>query len=130
MSSTLFPLDSLIIAGSETTASLLTGCIFNICTHPTVKQKLVEEIHTAFTADSEINFDKTANLSYLNAVVEESLRKHPPVVTKVPRIVPPGGAVIDGHWIPGNVEIYPFSLFPVSSNLFDAFSEFPGILTS
>jgi hypothetical protein len=72
---------------------------------PAVMKQLVEEIRTTFTADSEINFRNTANLPYLAAVIEESLRMYPPFVTKLPRLVPPGGGIVDGHWLPENVEI-------------------------
>lgn len=42
-------------------------------------------------------------LPYLNAVIEETLRVYPPVVTHVPRVVPKGGATVDGHFLPENV---------------------------
>jgi cytochrome P450 len=51
-------------------------------------------------------------LPYLNAVIEETLRMYSPVPVALTRIVPPGGAPISGHWVPGNVS-YP-RLFSVS----------------
>ncbi|WP_152722024.1 cytochrome P450, partial [Moraxella catarrhalis] len=44
-----------------------------------------------------------AQLPYLNAVVNESLRIAPPVVIGVPRVVPAGGATICGRYVPAGV---------------------------
>lgn len=68
-------------------------------------RRLVEEIRSTFTADNEITFHETAKLTYLAAVVEESLRKYPPVATSNGRVVPRGGATIDGSFVPENVRL-------------------------
>ena len=47
-----------------------------------------------------------AQLPYLNAVIEETLRLYSPVPVALTRIVPSEGAPISGHWVPGNVS-YP-----------------------
>jgi cytochrome P450 len=93
----------LIVAGSETAATLLSGCIFYLCTNPLIMSRLVSEIRSTFTKEDEITFRNAASLTYLAAVIEESLRMHPPFVTSLTRITPPGGSMIDGHYVPAGV---------------------------
>jgi hypothetical protein len=100
---TCFAAVSLIVAGSETTATLLTGCIYYLSTNPAVMSRLVAEIRSAFAKDSDISFRTITSLLYLTAVIEESLRLYPPFVTSLARIVPAGGAMIDEHFVPEGV---------------------------
>lgn len=65
--------------------------------------RLVHEIRSCFTKEIEISFRSTAMLPYLAAVIEESLRMYPPFVTSLARIVPHGGAFVDGQFVPGGV---------------------------
>ena len=50
-----------------------------------------------------MTFQNIASLKYLSAVIEEALRVYPPFVTSLSRIVPKGGAFIDGRYVPGGV---------------------------
>lgn len=93
----------LMIAGSETTATLLAGCTYLLQKHPRVRQKLQAEIRDSFLDDKEITMLSVSHLTYLDAVVGESLRLYPPVPVALTRMTPPEGAVICGHWVPGNV---------------------------
>lgn len=93
----------LILAGSETTASLLSGFTFYALTNPSVHKKLVDEIRGAFGSYDEIDFQRVSQLPYLNAALEESLRVYPPVPAIIPRVVPEGGALINGQFVPEGV---------------------------
>lgn len=93
----------LIVAGSETAATLLSGAIFYLCTNPLAMSRLVSEIRSAFTKEEDITFRNAACLTYLAAVIEESLRLHPPFVTSLARIFPLGGSMVDGYYVPGGV---------------------------
>lgn len=93
----------LILAGSETTASLLSGFTFYTASNPEIWKKLVEEVRGAFGKYDEIDFMGVSQLKYLNAALEESLRVYPPVPATIPRIVPKGGAMIDGKFVPEGV---------------------------
>jgi hypothetical protein len=105
---------SLIIAGSETSATLLCGCIFYLCTNPHAMSHLVGEILSAFHSAEDITFRSSAALPYLSAVIEESLRMYPPFVTSLARIIPAGGAAVDGHFVPEGVRLH---LLQRSSNI-------------
>ena len=95
-----------IIAGSETTATLLSGCIYFLLTHPECMKKLKAEIRSNFTSESEINFANVSNLEYMLAVLNESLRRYPPVPGALPRAVPgKDGAIIDGRHVPSGTAV-------------------------
>ncbi|KAL2794803.1 cytochrome P450 [Aspergillus keveii] len=88
------------IAGSETSATTLSGCVYFLSKHPETLKKLNDEIRAAFTNDSDITAAICARLPYLNAVIEETLRLYPPVAASLPRVVPNGGDVVDGYAVP------------------------------
>lgn len=94
-----------IVAGSETTANLLSGLFARLLWNPDKFQKLYAEIRSAFQSEDEITYQRTSQLEYLNACLEEGLRIHPPVPTGLLRTVPEAGDVIDGHWIPGGTSV-------------------------
>jgi cytochrome P450 len=96
----------LILAGSETTASLLPGFAYYIMANPPAYRKLVDEIRESFNSYEEIDFQRVGQLTYLNAAFEESLQVYPPIPAVTPRIVPKEGALIDGQFVPENVCLY------------------------
>lgn len=96
---------TLVLAGSETTATLLSGATYQLLRNPVALGKLTEEIRTSFVTEGDIDFHRVSELDYLNACLEEGLRCYPPVPVGLPRIVPEGGDVIAGEYIPGNVSI-------------------------
>lgn len=53
-----------IIAGSETTATLLTGAVFLLLKNPEALQKLKDEIRSAFQSEDQINFSSVEQLPY------------------------------------------------------------------
>ena len=92
-----------IIAGSETSATISSGATYFLLKHPAVMVKLKDEIHGAFATGAEINVQTVANLPYLLAVLNETLRMYPTALTGQPCVVPEGGDTICGYWVPANV---------------------------
>ncbi|CEJ62382.1 hypothetical protein PMG11_10883 [Penicillium brasilianum] len=90
----------LMMAGSETTATLLSGCTFYLLKHPHSYQRLTSEVRQHFSAPTEIIFPSLAALPYLHSVITETLRLYPPVPLGMPRIIPAGGAMIAGRYVP------------------------------
>lgn len=70
-------------------------------------EKLTAEVRGAFKSEDEIDFMSVSNLPYLLACLDEALRMYPPVPTGLPRVVPPAGASIAEHYVPGGVS-HPF----------------------
>lgn len=91
------------IAGSETTATLLSGCMFYLCQNPLSMKQVTEEIRVTFSSAEGIQARECAKLEYMNSVIKESLRLYPPLVTNLARITPAGGCSIDGRFVPENV---------------------------
>lgn len=93
----------LVLAGSETSATALSGTMNYLLKNSAAMETLVGEIRTSFASSSEITADRVGKLRYLNAVIEEGMRLCQPVPLGLPRKVPQGGATVSGHWLPGNV---------------------------
>ena len=93
----------LVVAGSETTGTALSGILDNLLQSPDTMEKLAKEIRQSFQNASDICANQVSNLPYLNAVIEEGLRLCPPVPLGLPRVVPVGGAAVSGQWLPGGV---------------------------
>lgn len=96
----------LLTAGSETTATLLSGATYHLLQNPAVLQRVQLEIRRAFKSEEDItvrSVSKPDLLPYLEAVLQESLRCYPSIPAILPRITGPEGALIDGNFVPSNV---------------------------
>jgi hypothetical protein len=93
----------LILAGSETTATALSGCLYYLCLNPNVMQRLTAQIRTSMRKEEDIVFANILELEYPEAVLNETMRVYPPVPGDMPRIAPEGGAMVAGHFVPGGV---------------------------
>ena len=93
---------TLIMAGSETTATAFCGLTYYLCRTPEVYTKLKEEVRTQFKTDDEIT-NYSATSPYLTAVIHEILRIYPPVPIALPRLTPKGGAMVAGVFVPEGV---------------------------
>ncbi|KAL7944168.1 cytochrome P450 [Trichoderma barbatum] len=95
----------MVLGGSETTATLLSGTTYMLLKHPEVMQKLVDEVRGAFKSEHEIDLISVGRLDYMLAVLDEGLRMYPPTPNIGNRIVPPGGAMVAGKWVPGGTSL-------------------------
>jgi cytochrome P450 len=94
-----------ICAGTDTTATALTGWTYFVCTHPNVYRRLVNEVRGAFVTEDDIKWEKVKELRYLEATLNEALRLFPPSPASQQRVVPPGGATIDGYYLPAGTTV-------------------------
>ncbi|KAF9564495.1 cytochrome P450 [Agrocybe pediades] len=81
-----------IVAGSDTTASVLSNAAYLLMSHPEKHRKLQREIDAAFREYQMLEFDPLrtydemlSKLPYLNAVLNETLRLFPAVPTTIQR---------------------------------------------
>lgn len=97
---------SVLVAGTDTTATVLTYACWVLAKEKALQSRLRKELKHY---DLEIGFQKVPhfkdveNLEYLNNVILESLRLYGPAIGGLPRLAPPEGAVIDGVKVPGGV---------------------------
>jgi cytochrome P450 len=100
----------LILAGSETTANLLSGVTNPLLSNPDVLGRLEGEVRGSFSSESEINITGSNLLSYLSAVLDEALRIYPPVAFGGPRFVPKEGKILDGKYVAAGVSFWCYEL--------------------
>lgn len=84
-----------MVAGIDTTGDVLCFLIWELSQPHSAQfqDDLRRELHES----PGVAFD---NLPFLDAVVQEGLRSFPAIPMSLPRVVPPGGRVIDGAFIP------------------------------
>ncbi|KNG80574.1 toxin biosynthesis cytochrome P450 monooxygenase [Aspergillus nomiae NRRL 13137] len=118
---------TLIVAGSETTATLLSAVTYYLLKNERVLSKLQQEIRSSFHSEKDITVVACNQLEYLNAVLTEGLRIFPPAPTGLPRIVDGDGDTIAGKWVPGGtiVSIPHLAAFHSSSNFTEPESFIP-----
>ncbi|KAH8812646.1 cytochrome P450 ClCP1 [Xylogone sp. PMI_703] len=92
---------TLVVAGSDTTSTLLTGTTFFLCMNPEKLQKAQKEVRTMFKEDGEITPKSVNELSYMLAVLCEAMRIFPPTGFGIPRLIASkGGQSVAGCWVP------------------------------
>lgn len=80
--------------------------ILSLITNPPAYASLIAEIrNVADTVSNPISWKETQSLPYLQAVVREGLRMHPPVGGLGFKQVPPEGDTIHGVFVPGGTQI-------------------------
>lgn len=116
-----------MIAGTETTATLLSGLTYHLLRNSEKMERLVTEIRTSFASESELTIERLQALPYLHACIEEGLRMYPPVSNGLPRVVPAPGVTIDGRHVPGGSIVYShhLSTYRNPNNFRDAYDFIP-----
>ncbi|KAK6221802.1 cytochrome p450 [Colletotrichum tabaci] len=122
-----------MIAGSDTTAASLRTIMLYLMTHPRVYAKLRAEIDASATSGHAsggvVSDAQCRRLPYLQAVIKEGMRVHPPVTIMVPKRVPDGGdtVVVDGEtvFLPGGTNVN-CAAWPLHINK-DVFGEDAGV---
>ncbi|KAK0640198.1 NAD-dependent protein deacetylase hst2-1 [Lasiodiplodia hormozganensis] len=114
-----------MIAGTETTATLLSGLTWYLLKNPDKLKKAVEEVRSR--SEEDLSLEELPRLPYLNACFEEGLRVYPPVPIGLPRETPEGGNMICGEWVPGKtrVSLHNWSAYRSEKNFKDPDSFVP-----
>ncbi|KAJ5699690.1 hypothetical protein N7536_002703 [Penicillium majusculum] len=97
-----------ILAGSDTTATAIRATMLHIMTNHRVYNTLVQEIQKAETdmsISNPITSAESRKMPYVQAVIKEGLRIHPPITGLLTKIVNPGGETIKGRFVPGGTGI-------------------------
>ncbi|XP_043500193.1 cytochrome P450 9e2-like [Polistes fuscatus] len=102
------------LAGFDTSSTLMCFMVYELSIHEDIQNRLREEIDEALLqANGELNYEDLSKLTYLEMVINETLRKYPPAVfmdrlcakrTVLPPLVPGGKETIiepdTSLWIP------------------------------
>lgn len=101
-----------IIAGSDTTATAIRSTMLYLLTYPRVYRKLQDEVDRAVGSGAAPGIASNAllrDLPYLQSVVREGLRLHPPIADMVPKKVPEGGDMVavegKNYFLPGGTNV-------------------------
>ncbi|BCS28549.1 cytochrome P450 [Aspergillus puulaauensis] len=98
---------AVLVAGSETTATTLASILYYLCRNPSVLTKLQRLLDEAMPGGSaEWAYHKIKNISYLEDIINETLRLRPAVLTGGYRVTPPEGIQVDEVYIPGDVNVF------------------------
>ncbi|XP_046601989.1 probable cytochrome P450 6a13 [Neodiprion lecontei] len=65
------------VAGFETSSSAATHCLYEMAMNQDIQEKLVEEINTVLEKFGSLTYDSIMEMSYLDKVISETLRKYP-----------------------------------------------------
>ncbi|KAH8202691.1 hypothetical protein TruAng_003177 [Truncatella angustata] len=94
-----------VMAGSDTVAITLRAIFYMVLRDNNVRRRLVEEIDAAGLS-FPVTWEESQRLPYMNAVIQESLRIHPPVGHALERVVPTDGlTMLDGMIIPSGCQV-------------------------
>ena len=76
-------------------------------------QTLRAELDGAISGDKEFDTGVLGKLKYLQAVIDETMRLHPPVPSGLQRVTHPDGMRIGEHFIPGDtiVQIPSYTMY-------------------
>lgn len=96
----------LLVAGSETTATTLSGTTYLLLKNKSAYARLTAELRTSFSRSEDIAIAAVNEMPYLLAVLQEGLRYYPPIPSGLPRVVPGVGQEISGHYVPGGTSVY------------------------
>ncbi|KAJ2522529.1 hypothetical protein H4217_000688 [Coemansia sp. RSA 1939] len=89
-----------MLAGSDTSSNTLSFTIHLLLMHPQHLRKATNEARSVFERSHVITYTEALkSLPFLEACMYESMRLLP-VSTNLPRCMPRGGTVIQGHFIP------------------------------
>lgn len=96
-----------IIAGSETTATTFAAILYYMCRHPSVLYKLQGLLDAAMPNGSQDwSYEKVKSITYLDDIINETLRLKPALLTGGYRVTPAEGIQIDEIYIPGDTTVF------------------------
>ncbi|KAJ6102752.1 hypothetical protein N7486_005179 [Penicillium sp. IBT 16267x] len=98
---------AVLVAGSETTATMLASILYYLAKYPAVLAKLQRLLDEAMPGGSgEWSYEKAKSVTFLEDVINETLRLRPAVLTGGYRVTPAEGLQVDEVYIPGDVNVF------------------------
>jgi cytochrome P450 len=94
---------TLVIAGHETTASVLNWLWYLLAKHPDVESRVADEVRNS-KGKMALSIGALKQLSYTSSVLEEALRSYPPLWLMTRKTIKPD--LLDGYQVPSGTEIY------------------------
>ncbi|XP_057977304.1 labd-13Z-ene-9,15,16-triol synthase, chloroplastic-like [Malania oleifera] len=95
----------IVAAGTDTTATTVEWAMAEVMNHPEILQKLHEELANVVGPNNAVEEAHLSKLTYLNAVVKETLRLHPAFPFLIPHS-PSETTVVGGYTIPKGTRVF------------------------
>jgi cytochrome P450 len=99
-----YDLQDLFVAGTDTTASTLEWAMTEVVCNPEIMLKAKRELEKMIGSGVPIEESDIAKLPYLQAIIKETLRLHPPVPFLLPRKAE-RNVDIGGYTIPKDAQV-------------------------
>ncbi|KAF2728288.1 cytochrome P450 [Polyplosphaeria fusca] len=97
---------NLVVAGFDTTSTILSAFFFYMSRNASAYQAAAAEVRAVFGSPADLrNRTLYPALTYLRACIDESMRMAPPIPSALFREVESSGAAIDGHFIPPGFDV-------------------------
>ncbi|KAL9034324.1 MAG: hypothetical protein Q9180_005470 [Flavoplaca navasiana] len=91
----------LVVAGSDTTSTVIPAMFFYMTRNPRIYEKLTSEIRKTFHNVDEIHAGpELSSCRYLRAFIDETMRLNPPVAGDLTREVLAGGITVEDQYLP------------------------------
>lgn len=101
-----FMMTSNVFAGSDSTSIAFQSIFYLLLTHPLAHERLMRELREREekgALSDPVSFQEAESWPYLQAIIYEAMRLHPPAAFVLDREVPPAGMMIAGLFVPGKV---------------------------
>ncbi|GMN58603.1 hypothetical protein TIFTF001_027694 [Ficus carica] len=95
----------MFVGGTDTTSTALEWIMAELMRHPEVMKKAQEEVRRVVGNRSKIDTNDVNRMVYLNCVVKETLRLHPPAPLLVPRETT-ASIEMEGFHIPAKTRVF------------------------
>ncbi|KAK0609956.1 cytochrome P450 [Bombardia bombarda] len=93
-----------LMGATETTSFAVTAALHFLAKHADAQKRLSDELHGSLAGYESITMEALENLSYLRAVIDETLRMLPPSPVGGMRVSP--GTLVEGSYIPDKTEVF------------------------
>ncbi|KAF9601886.1 hypothetical protein IFM89_023950 [Coptis chinensis] len=95
----------MFLGGTSTTSTTIEWAIAELLKNPNMMKKAQEEVRRVAGKKPEVDEEDIHQMSYLKAVVKETLRLHPPVPLLLPR-ESSTSTTIKGYYIPSKTTVF------------------------
>jgi cytochrome P450 len=104
---------NLTFAATDTTSVVLSFLFWELALHQDLQDKLRSEVQSVQTLPGSVPAHQSlVRLPFLNAVIQETMRRHSPIPMGLLRQIPRGGREMAGYFMPGEVRVPACHLAP------------------
>ncbi|KAJ4177296.1 hypothetical protein NW755_013918 [Fusarium falciforme] len=99
---------NILAAGADTTSAGIRAALYYLGTHPEKLAKLragIDHFYDENNLDQPITYLQSQKVTYLGAVISETMRLFPSINFQLLRVVPQGGVTVGKYYIPAGCDV-------------------------